>query len=104
MITKIFIFQFVNSYASFFYLAFIASSLGDCPATGCMGTLGTNLAIIFGSRIAVAQFKQNLMPYFQYQHRLKQEVEPNAAQRTNKATRPERELLLDDVSLTLLFH
>ena len=40
MITKIFLFQFVNSYASFFYLAFIADSLGDCPPDGCMGTLG----------------------------------------------------------------
>lgn len=40
MITKIFLFQFVNSYASFFYLAFIAQSFGDCPQDGCMGILG----------------------------------------------------------------
>lgn len=30
MITKIFLFQFVNSYASFFYLAFVAKTMGEC--------------------------------------------------------------------------
>jgi hypothetical protein len=49
--------QFVNSYASFFYIAFIASSVssanddggqGDCAASSCMIPLGLNLAIIFG--------------------------------------------------------
>jgi hypothetical protein len=29
MIMKIFLFQFVNSYASFFYLAFVAKSMGE---------------------------------------------------------------------------
>ena len=49
--------QFVNSYASFFYIAFVASSMssstddgghGDCAASTCMIPLGVNLAIIFG--------------------------------------------------------
>lgn len=30
MIMKIFLFQFVNSYASFFYLAFVAKGMGEC--------------------------------------------------------------------------
>jgi hypothetical protein len=104
MIAKIFLFQFVNSYASFFYLAFIAQSFGDCPETGCMGTLGTNLAIIFGARVVVGQFKQNFLPYWQHRHRLKLELEeaegaPGAEPTSVKAkvTRPEKELLLDEV-------
>lgn len=52
-------FQFVNSYASFFYIAFIApyqpaspdaqdNWKGDCGAKNCMIPLAMNLAIIFG--------------------------------------------------------
>ncbi|CAE7679401.1 Ano4, partial [Symbiodinium microadriaticum] len=47
MISKLFLFQFVNSYASFFYIAFIApyqpaspgandNWKGDCGAKNCM--------------------------------------------------------------------
>lgn len=51
MISKIFVFQFINSYASFFYLAFIAQFVGDCSAeTGCMPSLAYNLGIIFATR------------------------------------------------------
>jgi hypothetical protein len=103
MITKVFLFQFVNSYASFFYLAFVASAMGDCPVTGCMGTLGTNLAIIFGSRIAVGQIKQNLVPYILHQRKLKKEMEKGQGEGENanlkKMTRPEKELLLDEVNI-----
>jgi hypothetical protein len=51
MIGKIFIFQFINSYASFFYLAFIAQYTGDCPKdVGCMPSLAYNVGIIFATR------------------------------------------------------
>ena len=73
MIIKIFLFQFVNSYASFFYLAFIAQTVGDCPVTGCMRPLGTNLAIIFGARIVISQVKQNFIPYLLHLHRIRTE-------------------------------
>lgn len=44
MIGKIFLFQFVNSYASFFYLAFVAQFTGDCPPDiGCMPALASNI-------------------------------------------------------------
>ncbi|RYH21849.1 hypothetical protein EON65_20075 [archaeon] len=46
MIAKIFLFQFVNSYSSFFYLAFLAERVGDCPDLdqgGCMPALTSNL-------------------------------------------------------------
>ena len=58
MISKLFLFQFVNSYASFFYIGFIAKYqpsqpdaqdnwVGDCGAKNCMQPLAMNLGIIF---------------------------------------------------------
>ena len=58
MIAKLFLFQFVNSYASFFYIGFIAQYqpsqpdaqdnwVGDCGAKNCMRPLAWNLGIIF---------------------------------------------------------
>lgn len=63
LISKLFIFQFVNSYASFYFLAFIAPYLsrppqldddgpegdyvGECGASDCMVPLSINLGIIF---------------------------------------------------------
>lgn len=65
LILKSFSFQFINSYSSFFFLAFIAqyldkpdgvdddSVVGQCGASTCMPSLTTNLAILFGTRIFV---------------------------------------------------
>eukprot|EP00604_Paraphysomonas_vestita_P002458 CAMPEP_0174818240 /NCGR_PEP_ID=MMETSP1107-20130205/886_1 /TAXON_ID=36770 /ORGANISM="Paraphysomonas vestita, Strain GFlagA" /LENGTH=612 /DNA_ID=CAMNT_0016029841 /DNA_START=325 /DNA_END=2163 /DNA_ORIENTATION=+ len=64
MIAKLFMFQFVNSYASFFYLAFIATYLanpadddentGQCGYSDCMIALAINLGIIFGTRLTLS--------------------------------------------------
>eukprot|EP00607_Mallomonas_marina_P002350 CAMPEP_0182425280 /NCGR_PEP_ID=MMETSP1167-20130531/11642_1 /TAXON_ID=2988 /ORGANISM="Mallomonas Sp, Strain CCMP3275" /LENGTH=733 /DNA_ID=CAMNT_0024605807 /DNA_START=65 /DNA_END=2266 /DNA_ORIENTATION=- len=66
LIGKLFLFQFVNSYASFFYLAFIAEYLGTCEGPNCMSALALNLAIIFGVRIIASNATGMLIPYFQY--------------------------------------
>lgn len=80
MITKLFAFQFINSYSSFFFLAFVASYMakadtdddasadyrGQCGASSCMIPLGINLAIIFGSRITVTNALEVLLPYYNY--------------------------------------
>ena len=91
MITKLFMFQFVNSYASFFYLAFIAESTGDCEGSGCMSSLAVNLAIIFGTRLFVGNFMELVIPYlsFWYKH-----TEENK-QATKTMSQPETEYLLD---------
>jgi hypothetical protein len=72
LITKKFIFQFVNSYTSFFYLAFVAEGLGDCPPAGCMYALSINLTVVFGSILAAGVFMQlgypYVMFYFKYQY------------------------------------
>lgn len=62
-IVKIFIFQFINSYSSFFFLAFVAPFIpnnipgspypGECGANSCMEPLSINLGIIFGTRLIV---------------------------------------------------
>lgn len=94
IITKIFVFQFINSYASFFYLAFVATYFGDCPSAGCMGILGTNLAIIFGARIVVANFQEVIIPYYIHKYNMEQ----MAAHALGKLTRPEKELALNEAS------
>lgn len=78
MISKLFVFQFINSYSSFFFLAFIAAFLdkpdfdddnaasdvqGQCGAPNCMAPLSLNLAIIFGSRLVVGNFMDVFLPY-----------------------------------------
>lgn len=86
LITKLFMFQFLNSYASFFFLAFIAQWLpkpdgvptefvGQCGATNCMEPLAINLAIIFGTRLFVKNGTDILIPYIQAQMKLKKETE-----------------------------
>ena len=94
MITKIFMFQFVNSYASFFYLAFIAESLGDCPDSGCMSTLTVNLAIIFGTRLFVGNFMELLVPYASYWYKYREETKRAG---NSEMSQPEKEYLLDKV-------
>jgi hypothetical protein len=48
LISKLFAFQFVNSYCSFFYIAFIKQGAGDPCQGSCMSELSLALAIIFG--------------------------------------------------------
>lgn len=93
LIMKIFVFLFINSYASFYYLAFVAENFGDCPATGCMYSLAINLAVVFGSSLASSVFFQIAVPYasYQWQYYERKDVE-------HKITRPEQEYLLGVVS------
>ncbi len=62
LISKLFVFQFVNSYASCFYIAFIAEylqvpagspkgSVGACGGPDCMDILSQNLIIVFAVQI-----------------------------------------------------
>lgn len=101
MITKIFWFQFVNSYASFFYLAFIAESLGDCPEDGCMKGLTINLAIIFGTRLIVGNIMELGIPYVSYWYKYREETK----RAKGDMSQAEKEYLLDPVRVCLvLFH
>jgi hypothetical protein len=76
MIGKIFVFQFINSYASFFYLAFVAEYVGDCTSgsgdAGCMPLLAYNVGIIFATRyISGTVISRLLIPYVKLHFRKK---------------------------------
>ncbi len=100
MITKIFWFQFVNSYASFFYLAFIAESLGDCPVDGCMKGLTINLAIIFGTRLIVGNIMELGIPYVSYWYKYREETK----RAKGDMSQAEKEYLLDPVRAYVCVH
>lgn len=97
IITKIFIFQFINSYASFFYLAFVAQSVGECSVErGCMPDLAYNIGIIFATRLISGNFIVKFMvPYFLYLKNI--QLYRQRVQRDH-ITVVEREFLKDPVS------
>mmetsp|Transcript_23431 Transcript_23431/g.62937 ORF Transcript_23431/g.62937 Transcript_23431/m.62937 type:complete len:1015 (+) Transcript_23431:163-3207(+) len=85
LISKLFMFQFVNSFASFYYMAFVQEWIGggcdgyddDVPmddevkkqramSEACMSSLMINLVIIFGQRLVVGQLTEVWMPYYLY--------------------------------------
>ena len=106
LIAKIFVFQFVNSYTSFYYLAFIAPYLprasaladdgeegdyvGDCGFDDCMIPLAINVAIIFGTALTVNNIVEIVVPLVQ--NRLKQRAESKGV--TTELTPPEKEYIL----------
>lgn len=102
MIAKIFMFQFVNSYASFFYLSFVAEWVGDCSGETCMSSLSINLAIIYGTRLVSAYISGLIIPYFLYQYKYQAVVQKCEG----KITRPEKEFLLQpyDIQATSIDH
>ena len=79
-----------SSYASFFYVAFIAEYLDDCPPDiGCMRPLAINLAIIFGTRLAVGNLFELIIPYFSYRYNYVKELKKHEG----AITRPEIEFM-----------
>ena len=74
MIAKLFLFQFVNSYTAFFYLAFVAKYVskppgspenvtGECGYEDCMVALAINLAVVFGTRLTLSNALELLEPF-----------------------------------------
>ena len=100
---KIFVFQFLNSYASFFFLAFAAPYIppshgnpknfpGQCGAETCMQPLAINLGIVFGMRLTFSNIMDVLVPYVQYHINKRRETAGVA--KDNILSRPEEEMLL----------
>lgn len=103
LIVKLFVFQFINSYASFFFLAFIAGNLdrpdnapinylGQCGSETCMEPLSINLAIIFGSRLTIGNFTDIFIPYFLHKQKIKNETKGIAEDKF--ITPPEKDYML----------
>jgi anoctamin-10/anoctamin-7 len=98
MVVKLFVFQFVNSYSSFFYLAFVASqtspdddAIADCSGSNCMEPLAINLAVIFGSRLATSNLTELLIPYCQFAFRYFR----SKKLASGAVSRPQREFMLE---------
>lgn len=96
LILKLFIFQFINSYSSFFFLAFIASSLprpegapeedlGACGAENCMYPLMLNLTIIFGLRLTLTNAIEIAVPWIMYKLKLRTETKGHEEKRLTPA-------------------
>ena len=63
LIAKTFVFQFVNSYASLFYIAYFKPFLTEDPCVGsCMQELQSNLGTIFLTRLAIGNLTEVGIP------------------------------------------
>jgi hypothetical protein len=65
LISKTFCFQFVNSFASLFYIAFVKPFIpytDPCITSGCMSELQTTLGTIFLTRLAVGNLTELGIP------------------------------------------
>lgn len=66
LISKSFFFNFINSYISFFFTAFVSliiPKIGDqCPEGNCMAALQTALSTIFSSKLLVSNFLEVALP------------------------------------------
>ncbi|KAF0692715.1 Aste57867_16226 [Aphanomyces stellatus] len=63
LINKVFLFQFCNSFASFFYIAYIKHYVGDnCLDDDCLGELRLQLLVLFGVQVFVSNPLEVLLP------------------------------------------
>eukprot|EP01039_Chlorochromonas_danica_P003566 gene3566-3905_t len=76
LIAKTFIFQFVNSFASLFYIAFVKPYIPDLDACvgSCMSELQSSLGTIFLTRLATGSLLKLLIPYFSQKQKEKAET------------------------------
>jgi hypothetical protein len=66
LITKVFLFQFCNSYSSLFYIAFVKSSAETCGDGGpgaCLDELYLQLLIVFGTRLVTGTIMELGIPW-----------------------------------------
>mmetsp|Transcript_1153 Transcript_1153/g.1625 ORF Transcript_1153/g.1625 Transcript_1153/m.1625 type:complete len:764 (+) Transcript_1153:118-2409(+) len=103
LIAKTFLFQFVNSYASFFYIAFIKGMYEGCTTYGgsCMNELAISLGIIFGVRLVANYLTEVTLPRIMAKWRRHQETKGAEDKKMSVA---EEEMILnpsDSMMLTL---
>jgi anoctamin-10/anoctamin-7 len=73
LIAKLFAFQFVNSFSSFVYVAFIQTSVENVEQPP-MDALALNLAIIFGSRLISGNIFEVLVPVMMAKRKFEKET------------------------------
>lgn len=103
LILKLFLFQFINSYISFFYVAYMAmwlptgddenpNFLGQCGFYNCMEPLSWNLAIIYGSRLTIDNIVAIATDW--YYHAWKEHTEMIGVAKEVFISPPEKEYML----------
>jgi anoctamin-10/anoctamin-7 len=98
LIGKLFVFNFVNSFASCFYIAYIKDVIGDrCVEGSCLGELSHSLLIIFVSKLLVANVVSYCSPKLQIYLNEKKETaskDKNSAVTVMKLSTAEKEYCL----------
>ncbi|GMF28798.1 unnamed protein product [Phytophthora lilii] len=71
LVIKVFLFQFCNSFASFFYIAFLKREVeGACLNDDCMNEVRDQLLTLFLVRIVVGNTTEVAIPYLKYRYQL----------------------------------
>ncbi|CAM9680880.1 unnamed protein product [Chrysoparadoxa australica] len=101
LILKTFLFQFVNSYASLFYIAFIKprDEVSELCIGTCMGELATNLGTIFLTRLAVGNLTEIGIPLLKSKKKAKDEMKGTVEGRT--LSEAEKEFIKEDYDVML---
>lgn len=107
LIIKIYVFQFINSFASFYFLAFFAEYISDvnCGVNGCMYSLALNLFIIFIIRIISQQVVGIVIPWLMYTYKRQggSVVDVFLQKGVSSKSRPENEFLLEPYDAGVAF-
>ncbi|CAM9104726.1 unnamed protein product [Ectocarpus sp. 13 AM-2016] len=99
LIAKTFMFQFVNSYASLVYIAFIKEFIGSPCLVSCMNELSTNLSTVFLARLAVGNLSEVVLPILKARRRQREETMGSDPERTFSG--PEREYIKETYDVML---
>lgn len=92
LIAKTFLFQFVNSYSSLFYVAFVKGRVRmldqstECEGGDCMSELAMQLGIIFVTQLVVNNVQEVLIPYIKYRMGRRQQTKRSAKVRVEDET------------------
>ncbi|CAM9186922.1 unnamed protein product [Ascophyllum nodosum] len=80
-------FQFVNSYASLYYMAFVQPFVTECTYTWCLDSLCQSLAIIFCTRLLIVKTFEIYLPRFYRRKKMREVRENNARVSRERVTR-----------------
>ncbi|CAM9908057.1 unnamed protein product [Heterosigma akashiwo] len=75
LISKMILFQAVNSYSTFYYISFMKSHIEGCEFDSCMTDLCVSLGIIFTMEVAGNMATDIILPHYKAKWRRKQETE-----------------------------
>ncbi|CAM9468938.1 unnamed protein product [Pylaiella littoralis] len=99
LIAKTFMFQFVNSYASLAYIAFIKGLIGQPCLVSCMNELSTNLGTVFLVRLACGNLSEVVSPILKERRKQREETMGSDPERTFSG--PEREYIKETYDVML---